>query len=66
MRRKRHWRKPRRCRRTGKIRYRDLLGAKNLDGVKILQGKPEDYDDAQLIVDDLYKEWKKEDVKRHE
>lgn len=46
--------------------YGNIHRAKNLDGVKILQGKPEDYDDAQLIVDDLYKEWKKEDVKRHE
>lgn len=46
--------------------YGNIHRAKNLDGVKILQRKPEDYDDAQLIVDGLYEEWKKEDAKSHE
>lgn len=46
--------------------YGNIHRAKNLDGVKILQRKPEDYDDAEQILDDLYKEWQKEDTKRHE
>ena len=46
--------------------YGNIHRAKNLDGVKILQRKPEDYDDAEQILDDLYKEWRKEDTKRHE
>lgn len=46
--------------------YGNIHRAKNLSGVKILQRKPEDYDDAKQILDDLYKQWQKEDAKKHE